>query len=96
MADDVRDIMITPESVAIVNFRKDEVLTVEDLLVDDEEWRLGCGRPRRKPSGCLVMLRGASRPVRMNASRQEVLRQVDPNRDLFAEFVWRDPDGTKG
>lgn len=90
------DFKPTPPSQAFVSIRVDQVLVVEDLLDETPDWVVGCGLPRRRPVASLIGMSNASIRVRVQETREEFLRKIDPNGKLFATFKWRDPEGRVG
>jgi len=86
----------TPATKAFVSVRAEDVLLVDDMMEDTPDWTLGCGLPRRRPCGCIAILRGSAKPVRMSHDREEILKAVDPEGARFVTFRYVDPDGRTG
>ncbi len=95
MSDDTPNILPTPDTVAYVSLRADEILVVEDLMGETEGWHIGSGLPRRTPIGSVLTLAHAPRPCRVGLLRDEVLRLVTEAGDGFLTFPWVDPDGRR-
>jgi len=84
--------------IAYVSVRASQVLSVEDLAVDNPEAHdqgvimIGQQKPMKMTVGCLIQLKGASRSVACSMMREEVLKEVEENPDGFLTFQWVDPD----
>ena len=93
--------------IAYVSVRASEVLSVEDLAVDNPEMHagglvvVGQEKPLKITIGSLIQLKGASRAVACSKMREEVLDEVTRVtrrwfwqfwRTGFLTFEWVDPD----
>ncbi len=84
--------------IAYVSVRASEVLSVEDLAVDNPEMHagglvvVGQEKPLKITIGSLIQLKGASRAVACSKMRTDVLKEIEEAPDGFLTFEWVDPD----
>ena len=95
MSKDGKILALRPNLVAYVSVRRDEVLTVEDITEDNPDYSIVNQEPRKRIAGSIMVIRGFAKPLRTNDKRADVLRKIDPDGTLFAEFTWQDPDGRR-
>ncbi len=87
--------------IAYVSVRASQVLSVEDLAIDNPEMHdqglvvVGQQKPLKITIGSLIQLDGASRSVAVSMLREDVLKEVEEKPDGFLTFQWVDPDKRK-